>query len=131
MPTKDHRVPRMLHKSLGAVAAILLGALMLAACAPDTALVKADVDAIARQEFGTKADITLIDGGVGEGDSDHAYYHAKVRLQARASLRQETGLFKGLAMEPGDPPREFTILLGYQWRNSRWRLFHKELEPRT
>jgi hypothetical protein len=121
----DSGVQNMLARLLQTVALVL--AVAGSGCTSDIDLVRADIDAIAREEFGSKAEVTLIDAVTGEGDFDHRYINTRIRVRAREAFRIEAGLFKDLSMEPGDPPREITIELVYQWRwsDSRWHLIHK------
>ncbi|NOT42565.1 MAG: hypothetical protein HOP13_18980 [Alphaproteobacteria bacterium] len=121
----------MLQSALRTVTTAFLGAITLAACSNDSAFIRTDVEAIARDELASKAEVTLIDAWVGEGDADHRYYNADIKVRALERLRIEAGLFKGLSMDPGDPPRLFTIELSYQWRDGNWLLIQKALVSKS
>lgn len=120
----------MLQKPLRTIAALVL-ALTVAGCADDSAFVRADIESIAREDLGGKADVTLLNAWVGEGDAEHRYYYAQIIVRAREEIRIDDGLFKKLVMKPGDPKRQFTVELSYKWREGRWHLFGRRLVTNT
>jgi hypothetical protein len=93
----------------------------LLGCSGPRQQVVPDALAFVRQHLGPSVQVVVLDYGPGEGDSDDAYYHVRLRLMSQAPHKVESGPFAGLSLQR-NVPTQIELEMLYQYAGKEWSL---------